>query len=77
VATGRPVALVPVLGLLGQIPLAQSAVVSGVAAVTTLLLRSWFRKRAGGVAGDFLGAAEQSAEVSMLLAWLVLKRAGV
>jgi adenosylcobinamide-GDP ribazoletransferase len=36
-------------------------------ALSALILRSWFLARAGGVTGDFLGAAEQVAEVTTLM----------
>lgn len=51
-------------------------VVLGLTAVlvaTTLVLRSWFERRAGGFTGDFLGATEQVLELVLMLSlswWL-------
>lgn len=42
-----------------------------VLAVVSLLLRAWFKARAGGVTGDFLGATEQVLEMALLLTLLV------
>jgi len=45
------------------------------AAVTTAFLGWRFRRRVGGLTGDFLGAVEQASEVAFLLG-LTLTRAG-
>lgn len=39
-------------------------------ALTTALCARWLRQRLGGFTGDTLGAAQQMAELSILLAWL-------
>jgi adenosylcobinamide-GDP ribazoletransferase len=42
----------------------------GVAGAAALLLSFWFRRRAGGITGDFLGATEQVGECAVLLTLL-------
>jgi adenosylcobinamide-GDP ribazoletransferase len=75
VATGWVLGLGAALGTAGCVTLSQMGVVLLSVGVLTLILGRWFRARAGGVTGDFLGAAEQAGEVVVLLAWLVLERA--
>ena len=58
------------LGLSPLMILALAAVTFMVSA----LLRSWFKARAGGFTGDFLGATEQILELALPLTFLALKR---
>ncbi len=44
--------------------------------VVTMLLASWFRARAGGITGDFLGATQQVTEVVLLLVCVAMTRLG-
>lgn len=48
----------------------------GVTAVMALLLGLWFRRRAGGITGDFLGATEQVGECAVLLTLLAFATQG-
>lgn len=50
----------------GGVPLTLLAALAAPLAVSALL-GVWFRRRAGGVTGDFLGAAEQLGEVAALI----------
>ncbi len=43
----------------------------------SLWLGRWFRARAGGITGDFLGATEQINEIALLLLGLALLRSGL
>lgn len=45
------------------------ALAIGAAALATLLMRQWLKRRLGGYTGDGLGAAEQIAEIAVLLAF--------
>ena len=42
------------------------------AAVVTLWMRRWLKRRLGGYTGDTLGASQQLTEVAILLAWLAV-----
>lgn len=48
----------------------------GAAGVMALLLSLWFRRRAGGITGDFLGATEQVGECAVLLTLLAFTTHG-
>jgi adenosylcobinamide-GDP ribazoletransferase len=59
--------------LLGGLPWGQAiaSLVAGAATVATC--GAYFRKRVGGVTGDFLGASQQLAECAMLLTFAVVR----
>lgn len=62
------------LALLVNAVTAEEAAAGVVAAAAVAMLLGWrFVKRAGGLTGDFLGAAEQCAEVAFLLAIAVVR----
>ena len=58
---------------LGELPWAQAigSLVAG--AATVAACGAYFRKRVGGVTGDFLGASQQLSECAMLLTFAVLR----
>jgi len=60
-------ALAAVLGAAVLRPLLVAAVGC---ALTTVVCARWFRRRLGGTTGDTLGAAQQFAELAVLLGWL-------
>jgi adenosylcobinamide-GDP ribazoletransferase len=65
------------LGLLaGAITVGESTAGVLAAAVITVLLGWRFVRRIGGLTGDFLGAAEQCAEVAFLLAVALVRGSG-
>ena len=76
VATGWVIAAALTLDFVGYVEGIASAAGLGGVGVVTLLLGVWFRARAGGITGDFLGAAEQAGEVMILLVLLAMARQG-
>ncbi len=66
------------LALLGVgwrgLPLVSAGLLVGVCAFVSVLLGAWFKKRAGGFTGDFLGATEQITELSLLLTLVAMFR---
>lgn len=64
--------------LIGAIFLGLSASLAALLVVVLLVvsggLRAWFKKRAGGFTGDFLGATEQVLEIALLLSLLLASR---
>ncbi len=77
VATGWTLVIgagLTVTGVL-SVPATVGAIASGLASAA--LLGGWFLVRAGGITGDFLGAAEQVGEVVVLLTLLAVARAGI
>jgi adenosylcobinamide-GDP ribazoletransferase len=57
--------------------LTAAAAAAGVALAGAAAAGLWFRRRAGGVTGDFLGATEQIGEVLVLLALAALHSSNV
>jgi len=75
VATGWVLAVGIALCMLHALSGVEIAAASGSAALMALVCGARFRARVGGITGDFLGAAEQVSECTMLLA-LALVRGG-
>lgn len=74
VATGWPCALCVGLTASGRWSLATSLGVLATCSVVTVLARVYFKRRVGGIAGDFLGATEQWCECLGLAAVLAVAR---
>lgn len=53
------------------------AALLGVTVTVSAILGAWFKSRAGGFTGDFLGATEQGIEISLLLTALLLQPTGL
>lgn len=54
------------------LPISLGVLLLVVVAVVSSLLGVWFKRRAGGFTGDFLGATEQVLEMALLLTFLVV-----
>ncbi len=58
-------------------PLNLLATLLGLTVLVSLILGAWFKRKAGGFTGDFLGATEQGIEITLLLAALLLQPRGL
>jgi adenosylcobinamide-GDP ribazoletransferase len=74
VATAWALAAALALAHSGVVDMGSSGAALASAAGLTLLAGRWFRARAGGITGDFLGATEQACEVTILLVLLAIGR---
>jgi adenosylcobinamide-GDP ribazoletransferase len=61
------------LSLAGLVRMGDAAVAAGAALLGTAICGYLFRRRAGGITGDFLGASEQVGECLVLLALAVIQ----
>jgi len=68
IASLAPLVLVVILLLGGVVSIGQLSVILVAAAATAFFLGHWFRRRIGGIVGDFLGATVQVVDLSVWLA---------